>query len=87
MVVGMSIPHRKYYVRNVYRITTPRICPGRHLSNDSLYAVVSSVLAAFDVKPPLDADGKPSRLSTDVKGGLISYTFNYADFEYKLTAR
>jgi len=49
------------------------ICPGRHLSDNSLYAVVASVLAVFDIKPPLDADGKPAQLSTDVTSGLISY--------------
>jgi len=54
-------------------INTPRICPGRHLSNNSLYAVVSSVLAVFDIKPPLDEDGKPSKLNTDVTSGLLSY--------------
>jgi len=55
------------------RLFTPSICPGRHLSNNSLYAVVSSVLAVFDIKPPLDANGKPSRLNTDVTSGLLSY--------------
>ena len=54
-------------------INTHRICPGRHLSNNSLYAVVSSVLAVFDIKPPLDEDGKPSKLNTDVTSGLLSY--------------
>jgi len=54
-------------------LNAPRICPGRHFSNNSLYAVVSSVLAVFDIKPPLDVDGRPSRLSTDVTSGLLSY--------------
>jgi len=54
-------------------VTTSSMCPGRHLSNNSLYAVVSSVLAVFDIKPPLDADGKPSQLKADVTSGLISY--------------
>jgi len=43
------------------------------MSDNSLYAVMSSVLAVFDIKPPLDADGKPSQLSTDVSSGLLSY--------------
>jgi len=47
---------RKCYVRTLTEINTPRIWPGRHLSNNSLYAVVSSVLAVFDIRPPLDED-------------------------------
>jgi len=56
------------------------ICPGRHLSDNSLYAVVASVLAVFDIKPPLDADGKPAQLSTDVTSGLISYVILLRSF-------
>jgi len=55
------------------RLLTPSMCPGRHMSDISLYAVVSSVLAVFDIKPPLDANGKPSQLSTDVTGRIVSY--------------
>jgi len=69
----MTFYCRKYYEDTLTEINTPRICPGRHLSNNSLYAVVSSVLAVFDIKPPLDEDGKPSKLSADVTSGLLSY--------------
>ena len=65
--------HKNINLEPLTKTTTPRICPGRHMSKNSLYAVVSSVLAVFDIKPPLDADGKPSQLSTDVSSGLLSY--------------
>jgi len=55
--------------------TASSICPGRYLSDNSLYAIVSSVLAAFDINPPLDADGKPSQLKAEVTSGLISYRY------------
>ena len=48
------------------------ICPGRHMSDNSLYAIVSSVLAAFDIKPPCDANGKPAQLKAEVTSGLLS---------------
>jgi len=43
------------------------------LADDSLYAIISSVLAVFDIKPPSDGDGKPSALKAEVTTGLISY--------------
>jgi len=75
MVVGMYSPAEniKAMWGPLTGINTLSICPGRHLSDNSLYAVVASVLAVFDIKPPLDADGKPAQLSTDVTSGLISY--------------
>ena len=35
-----------------------RICPGRHLAEASLWIVVASVLAVFDVAPAKDAQGR-----------------------------
>ncbi len=36
-----------------------RICPGRHLSDGSLFITIASILSAFNISPPLDKDGKP----------------------------
>ncbi|KIM43768.1 hypothetical protein M413DRAFT_388391 [Hebeloma cylindrosporum] len=47
-----------------------RICPGRHLSDNSLYAIVSSILAVCDITPPLDDDGGPVNVVTT---GISSY--------------
>ncbi|KAH9483711.1 Cytochrome P450 monooxygenase COX2 [Psilocybe cubensis] len=50
-----------------------RICPGRHLSDNALYIVVSSVLAAFDIKPILGSDGNPVDLKAGVTNGMVSF--------------
>ena len=49
-----------------------RICPGRHLSDTSLYAIVSSILAVYDITQPLDADESTIKLEAEVTSGLIS---------------
>lgn len=36
-----------------------RICPGRHFASSSLFIIVATVLACFDIGP-LDAQGKPT---------------------------
>ncbi|KAF8960727.1 cytochrome P450 [Flammula alnicola] len=50
-----------------------RMCPGRHMSDNSLYAIVSSVLAVYNITPPLDANGTPIKLTAEVTSGLLSY--------------
>ncbi|KAH6866148.1 cytochrome P450, partial [Coprinopsis sp. MPI-PUGE-AT-0042] len=36
-----------------------RICPGRHLSFEITTLMIASLLAVFEVKPPLDEFGEP----------------------------
>ncbi|KIJ43395.1 hypothetical protein M422DRAFT_169954 [Sphaerobolus stellatus SS14] len=50
-----------------------RICPGRHLADQSLFSIISSVLAVFDITLPLDKDGKPCKLECEMTSGAISY--------------
>ncbi|TFK48072.1 cytochrome P450 [Heliocybe sulcata] len=50
-----------------------RICPGRHFSDRSLYLVVASILATFDIEPSLDQDGKLESLRPVMLSGLISH--------------
>jgi hypothetical protein len=49
-----------------------RICPGRWLSAESLRGIVASVLAVYNITPPIDKNGKPSEVSVDVTSGLIA---------------
>ncbi len=49
------------------------MCPGRHLADNSLYAIVSSVLAVYDITPPMDNTGKPVKLQPELTTGLLSY--------------
>lgn len=37
--------------------TRPRICPGRHLADASIWIVVVSILATFDILPAKDENG------------------------------
>ncbi|EDR10143.1 uncharacterized protein LACBIDRAFT_248415 [Laccaria bicolor S238N-H82] len=50
-----------------------RMCPGRYLSDNSLYSIVSSVLAVYNVNAPVDELGKPKRLEANYTSGFLSY--------------
>ncbi|KAF5313818.1 hypothetical protein D9619_013039 [Psilocybe cf. subviscida] len=50
-----------------------RICPGRFMSDNTLFSIVSSTLHAFNITPSLDEKGAPAKLSVKMTSGLISY--------------
>ncbi|KIJ94940.1 hypothetical protein K443DRAFT_683373 [Laccaria amethystina LaAM-08-1] len=50
-----------------------RMCPGRYLSDNSLYSIVSSVLAVYNINGPVDELGKPKQLEANYTSGLLSY--------------
>ncbi|KAF9466030.1 cytochrome P450 [Collybia nuda] len=50
-----------------------RICPGRHLSDSSLYAMVSLILSVYTIIPPADERGNPIHLRPKPTSGLLSY--------------
>ena len=50
-----------------------RICPGRHYAEAALFINVASVLHAFDITPPLGADGRPIAMDHRMTAGFISY--------------
>ncbi|KAF9458367.1 cytochrome P450 [Collybia nuda] len=49
-----------------------RVCPGRYLSDDSLYAMISLVLSVYNIKPPVDDRGKELHLEPAVTSGMIA---------------
>ncbi|KAK7677331.1 hypothetical protein QCA50_019661 [Cerrena zonata] len=49
-----------------------RVCPGRHLSDGSLFMMIASVLHTFDIHPVIDEDGKEYDPTSEVITGLIS---------------
>ena len=51
----------------------PRICPGRHLSDNTLYSIVSCLLAVYDIQPPVDDQGNIIKLKPEFTGGLLPY--------------
>ncbi|EAU89617.1 O-methylsterigmatocystin oxidoreductase [Coprinopsis cinerea okayama7 len=53
-----------------------RICPGRHLSNDTFTLLTARLLACFNVDPSLDEAGNPKPLKYEVTSAFISFVFN-----------
>jgi len=53
-------------------IIFPSICPGRYLSDSSLYSIVPCVLAVYDIRPPVDDQGAIIKLKPEVTSGLLS---------------
>jgi hypothetical protein len=49
-----------------------RICPGRHLSDTTLFITVASVLTVFNIAPPLDEEGNVIQLQYDCTGDIFS---------------
>lgn len=49
-----------------------RICPGRFFGETSLFALVSHLLAVYDIKPALDKDGKEIEIKPEMTDGLLS---------------
>ncbi|KAF9466021.1 cytochrome P450 [Collybia nuda] len=50
-----------------------RVCPGRHFSDDSLYAMASSILSVYNISPPVDKSGNQIHLKPESTSGLLSY--------------
>ena len=51
----------------------PRICPGRHFAEASMFILCASVLFAFDIKPPVGEDGCPIKLEyTTTANAVVS---------------
>jgi len=50
-----------------------RMCPGRHLSDDSLFIVIALVLSVFNIDPPVDEHGNVIKLTPKVTGDALSY--------------
>ncbi|PPQ99417.1 hypothetical protein CVT24_005404 [Panaeolus cyanescens] len=50
-----------------------RVCPGRYFSDRNLFAMISAILAVFDILPPLDERGNPVKLDLNPTEGLVSY--------------
>ncbi|RXW13688.1 hypothetical protein EST38_g12163 [Candolleomyces aberdarensis] len=60
-----------------------RICPGRNIALDTLYALISSTLAMFDVSVPKDENGNP-----DIKPSFsIGIMCQPKPFECSITPR
>ncbi|KAH6885032.1 cytochrome P450 [Coprinopsis sp. MPI-PUGE-AT-0042] len=54
-----------------------RICPGRHLSNESLSIMAATLLSCFDILPALDEAGRPKPLELKVTSSMVSVPVDY----------
>ncbi|KAH6879373.1 O-methylsterigmatocystin oxidoreductase [Coprinopsis sp. MPI-PUGE-AT-0042] len=61
-----------------------RICPGRHLSNESLTFMAASLLSVFNITPAKDTNGKPVPLRHDTGTELVP---KLAPFEIEIVPR
>jgi cytochrome P450 len=50
-----------------------RVCPGRHIAEASLFAIITTLLATVDVVRAKDAQGREIIPKVDVTSGLISH--------------
>ena len=50
----------------------PSMCPGRHLSDNSLYSMASCLLAVYDIKLPVDDQGNTIKLKPEFTSGLLT---------------
>jgi cytochrome P450 len=49
-----------------------RICPGRFLSEDSMFIIISHILTVFDVRPALDEEGNEIKIEPRMTGSVLS---------------
>ncbi|KAF9446841.1 cytochrome P450, partial [Macrolepiota fuliginosa MF-IS2] len=50
-----------------------RICAGRHIADASLFITITSVLTVFDIKPPLDGEGRLTELKANFTPYYLSF--------------
>ncbi|PIL24832.1 cytochrome P450 [Ganoderma sinense ZZ0214-1] len=48
-----------------------RICPGRFFADETLQLLYASVLHSFDIKPPLDENGRPKQIEYKVSNDTV----------------
>ncbi|EHK46020.1 hypothetical protein TRIATDRAFT_152285 [Trichoderma atroviride IMI 206040] len=61
-----------------------RICPGRYISNDTIFITVARVLATFNITKATDKNGAFMEPKLEYSPGLISHP---ASFPYAITVR
>ncbi|KDQ24423.1 hypothetical protein PLEOSDRAFT_1107353 [Pleurotus ostreatus PC15] len=49
-----------------------RICPGKHLAENSVFLFVASILAAFEISAETDLEGNPISLVAEFSSGVVS---------------
>ncbi|KAF9548281.1 cytochrome P450 [Agrocybe pediades] len=82
LVVPLAVPHMVSYDDEYDGYFIPKgtivygnacICPGRHMSDNSLYSIIASTLAVYDIRPPIGKDGMPEMPKPEFTTGLLTY--------------
>lgn len=63
----------------------PRICPGRHFSDATVFINAASILHVFDIKPTIDQHGTPVLPEAKVTSGFFSYVQSQFRFAAGIT--
>ena len=50
-----------------------RICPGRDISDATLFICIASILHVYDISPEIDPSGRPLWPKVDVTSSLVRY--------------
>ncbi|KAI0066603.1 cytochrome P450 [Artomyces pyxidatus] len=61
-----------------------RICPGRHLVDSTIFILVASILATFNIRKANDAEGNEIPIRCEFTGGALSHP---KAFECSITSR
>jgi len=61
-----------------------RMCPGRHMSDNSLFIIMAMVLSVYNIEAPIDKQGNVIKLTADITSGLLSYP---VPFNCRITPR
>lgn len=64
-VISISADQDEHFLR--------RNCVGMHLANATLWIMVASLLAAFEIKPAKDAQSVDIPIQVEYSDGLIRY--------------
>ena len=60
-------------------VTPCRICPGRYLSLNALFATIACTLHVFDISPAVNESGEPLIGELKMQPGMIWYVFPLLD--------
>ncbi|KAF8509756.1 cytochrome P450 [Hysterangium stoloniferum] len=61
-----------------------RICPGRHLADNTIFIAIASILKAFNITPAEDTNGNPIPIKEAFTSGLATHP---ETFQCQITAR
>jgi hypothetical protein len=54
-----------------------RICPGRFLSQNSMFILIAHILTVFDIRPAVDEEGNEMKIKPRMTSGFISCVHCY----------